>query len=181
MNRKIRNLALIGFMGVGKSTVGRIVAERLGFGYMDTDELIEARCGKTIPCIFAEDGEERFRELEYEITLELETVSDTVISTGGGLVVNPENMESLKKHALVVCLWASPRTICKRVGKKNTRPLLDEAEPINKVKSLLEARKPHYKKADVLLNVDRRSLSRVSQVVIQNFKMVADNHERGDS
>src|SRR5688572_15222440 len=109
--RFIRNIALCGFMGTGKSSVGRIVAEQLRFAFLDTDTVIEARAGKTIAEIFSEQGEEAFRELEHRIVKELALRDHTVISTGGGLIVNPENLASLKEHALVVCLWASPETI----------------------------------------------------------------------
>ena len=102
--RNIRNIALCGFMGTGKSSVGRIVAEQLHFAYLDTDTVIEARAGKTISQIFEEQGEPAFREWEKRIVRELTLRDRTVISAGGGLVVDAENMASLKSHAVVVCL-----------------------------------------------------------------------------
>src|SRR5689334_2533530 len=105
--RTIRNLALIGFMGTGKSSIGRLVADMLRFTFLDTDHVIEARAGKSIREIFELNGEPAFRELERRVVEELTRRQATVISTGGGLPANPANLASLKTHALVVCLWAS--------------------------------------------------------------------------
>ena len=109
--RRLVNLALIGFMGTGKTTVGRLVAEQLGFEFLDTDEFIQARTGRTIADIFAKEGESAFRALERQMVQELSSREKTVISTGGGLPTNPENLAALKSFALVVCLWASPEKI----------------------------------------------------------------------
>src|SRR2546430_7721528 len=112
--RVIHNLALVGFMGAGKSSVGQLVAAQLRFRFVDTDELIEARAGKTISAIFAEEGEPQFREYERAVVDALKTIHRAVIATGGGLVTQEANLASLKAHALVVCLWASPETIWER-------------------------------------------------------------------
>src|SRR5262245_34753784 len=122
--RIIQNLALIGFMGTGKSSVGRSLADHLRFGFVDTDELIECRAGQTISEIFKQHGEPVFRDLESKVVTELSSQQRLVISTGGGLAANPENLASLKTHALVVCLWASPDTIWERVRLQSHRPLL---------------------------------------------------------
>src|SRR5690349_20157126 len=98
-------------MGTGKSSVGRLAADQLHFGYLDTDEAIVARVGKPITDIFAREGETAFRDLERRLVAELALRTRTVISTGGGLPVDPANMASLKTHALVICLWASPEKI----------------------------------------------------------------------
>ena len=105
--RKFENIALIGFMGTGKSTVGQMAAGMLGFRFADTDEMIERTAGKKISDIFATDGEARFREYEREVVAKIAGMQKTVISTGGGLVMNPANLASLKEHALIVCLWCS--------------------------------------------------------------------------
>ena len=110
-NRQIRNLALIGFMATGKSSVGQLVAAPLAYRFVDTDALIEARLGKTISEIFAQEGEARFRECEQQLVSEMNHWTQTVIATGGGLAAHANNLSSLKQHALVVCLWASPKTI----------------------------------------------------------------------
>jgi shikimate kinase len=174
--RQFHNVALVGFMGTGKSTVGNVLASMLHLRFVDTDVLIEQRAGKRITEIFANDGEARFREYEGQVVRELEEMRGCVISTGGGLVVNPANMESLKKHALVVCLWASPESIHSRVGHQAHRPLLQGApeERLEKIKDLLAVREPFYRQADVLLNCEQRSPREVAQHVAHQFR-VAQN------
>jgi shikimate kinase len=99
-----------------------------------------------------------------------------VISTGGGLPVNPANMASLKSHALVICLWASPEVIWEHVRGQNHRPLLTESDPLEKVRSLLAAREPFYRQADVLVNTEMRSLREVAQQVIHQFRLAQSAH-----
>ena len=169
--RSIRNIALCGFMGTGKSSVGRLVAEQLHFAFLDTDTVIEARAGKSVAQIFAEQGEAAFRELEQRIVKELELRDRTVISTGGGLIVNPENLASLQRHAYVVCLWASPETIFSRVKNQGHRPLLHEPEPLEKICRLLAERKPFYKQADAHLTTELRSPREVAQQVLHQFRV----------
>lgn len=167
--RKIQNIALIGFMGTGKSSVGRLVAEHLHFIFVDTDELIETRVHKSVSEIFATEGEARFREYERQVVAELAERTRTVISTGGGLGANPEHVASLKQHALVVCLWASPDKIWERVRHQTHRPLLQEADPQAKIRQLLSARESCYKQADVLLNTEVRSLKEVAAQLLHQF------------
>lgn len=169
-SRQIHNIALIGFMGTGKSSVGHLVATHLHFTFLDTDHVIEARAGKTISDIFSQEGEPAFRELEKKIVGELVSRKKTVISTGGGLPTNPANLASLKIHSLVVCLWASPEKIWERVRNQTHRPLLNEADPLAKIHRLLEERAPYYRQADVLLNTEMRSLKDVAQQVIHQFQ-----------
>lgn len=169
--RDIRNIALIGFMGTGKSSVGRLIADQLHFSLVDTDEIIESRAGKTIAAIFAGEGEPAFRQYERDVVAELALRKRTVISTGGGVGANEANLASLKEHALVVCLWASPEKIWERVRHQTHRPLLQEADPLSKIRQLLAAREPHYKRADVLLNTEVRSLKEVAQQVLHQFKL----------
>jgi shikimate kinase len=170
-NRHIANIALIGFMGTGKTSVGRLVAEQLHFHYVDTDEMIQAATGKTIADIFSANGEPAFRALEEKTVQELAGKTRTVISAGGGLPVNPENLASLKAHALVVCLWASPAKIWERVRNQTHRPLLHDADPQKKICELLAARAPFYKQADILLNTESRSLREVAQQVVHQFRL----------
>ena len=168
--RRIQNLALIGFMGGGKSAVGRIVAEQLRFTFLDTDELIETITGKSVAEIFAQQGEAAFRQCEAKVVEELTTRSKIVIATGGGLPINPANLASLRTHALVVCLWASPERIFERVRSQNHRPLLHDADPLAKIRRLLAAREPFYRQADVLVNTELRSAREVAQQVIYQFR-----------
>jgi shikimate kinase len=170
-SRHIVNLALIGFMGTGKTSVGRLAAEQLHFDYIDTDEMIQSATGKTITEIFSHEGETAFRKLEEKVVEEISTRSRTVISTGGGLPANPANLASLKMHALVVCLWASPEKIWERVKNQSHRPLLNDADPQNKIRELLADRAPFYKQADVLVNTDIRSVREVAQQVVHQFRL----------
>jgi len=167
------NLALIGFMGTGKTSVGRLLAEQLRFEFLDTDELIQSRTGRMINDIFAQDGEPAFRELERQVVDELATRQQTVISTGGGLPTQPENLTKLKQHALVVCLWTAPEKIWERVKNQSHRPLLHAADPQQKIRDLLAARAPFYRQADVLVNTDQRSAREVAQQIAFQFKLAA--------
>ena len=169
--RQPANLALIGFMGTGKTSVGRLVAEQLGFEFLDTDELIQAHTGRTIADIFTKAGEPAFRALEKQIVQELSTRKKTVISTGGGLPTNPENLAALKSFALIVCLWASPGKIWERVRNQSHRPLLHDADPQKKIRELLALREPFYKQADVLINTDIRSVREAAQQVALQFRL----------
>ena len=170
-DRRIVNLALIGFMGAGKTSVGRLAAEQLHFDYLDTDELIVSRTGRSIAEIFKTDGEPSFRAIERQVVEELTTRTKTLIATGGGLPVNPANLASLKTHALVVCLWASPEKIWERVRNQTHRPLLHDPDPQKKIRDLLAAREQFYKQADVLVNTDIRSPREVAQHVVHQFRL----------
>jgi shikimate kinase len=174
-DRRIVNLALIGFMGTGKTSVGRLVAESLHFDYLDTDEMIQSGTGRVISDIFKTDGEPAFRALEEKVVAELATRKKTVIATGGGLPTNPQNLASLKTHALVVCLWASPEKIWERVKNQSHRPLLHDENPQAKIRELLAAREPFYKQADVLLNTELRSVREVAQQIVLQFRLATSS------
>lgn len=158
-------------MGTGKSSVGHLLAEQLRFGFVDTDELIVNAAGKSIADIFAQQGEAVFRALEHEIIKGLASRTRSVISTGGGVPVNPDNLASLKSHSLVVCLWASPEKIWENVRGQSHRPLLlNTPDPLAKIRELLAARAPFYKQADVLVNTEWRSVREVAQQVAHQFQ-----------
>jgi shikimate kinase len=163
-------------MGTGKSSVGRLVANVLRFTYLDTDQVIEGRAAKPIAEIFKQDGEPVFREWEKRIVEELTHRQKTVISTGGGLPVSDGNLISLKSHALVVCLWASPETIFQRVREHEHRPLLNDPNPLAKIRELLAVREPYYRKADVLVNTEWRSIKEVAMQVVHQFHMAQGGH-----
>ena len=135
--RQIHNIALIGFMGTGKSSVAGLLAQLLQLRKVDTDEMIESRAGKRIPELFKEDGEPAFRRFEREVVIELEEARGIVIATGGGLAAGEGNLASLKKHALVVCLWASAEAIFSRVGHQTQRPLLNVPDPLARIRAAL--------------------------------------------
>ncbi len=167
----MHNLALAGFMGTGKSAVGRLAAEHLRFDFIDTDDWIERETGKAIPEIFAAHGEPAFRQYERAAVEALRKCRNTVIATGGGLVVDPANMADLKTHALVVCLWASPEKIWERVRSQTHRPLLQSPDPLGRIRALLEQRRPAYQQADVLVHTGCRSAREVAHQIIHQFQM----------
>jgi shikimate kinase len=169
--RHIRNLALIGFMGTGKSSVGRLLAQRLRFEFVDTDALIEERAGQCISEIFARRGEAVFREIEQQVVAELAHRDGVVIATGGGLGANPANLASLQQHALVICLWASAAAVWRRVRRQTHRPLLQDPNPQEKIRALLAQREPVYRTADVLVNTEARSARVVAQHILREVRL----------
>jgi shikimate kinase len=139
------SIFLAGFMGTGKTTVGRLLAERLGRPFVDMDDRIEARAGKTISAIFAEEGESAFRALEREIVAELAGRRGIVAAAGGGAVMDPANTAALLRAGLLVCLWARPDVIWERVRAQTHRPLLESGDDKRRaVLELLEKRSPVY-------------------------------------
>lgn len=168
--RIIRNLALVGFMGSGKSTVGRHVARDLGFRFVDTDSLIEERAGISIAEMFAVEGEEAFRQLERETLLKLAKEERLVIATGGGAIMNPEIFASLKSHALVICLWVNAESVHERTKHQTHRPLLQGEDPLGAIRAMLAEREPVYKQADVIVNTELRPQREVTAQVLLQFK-----------
>lgn len=169
--RVIENLALIGFMGTGKSSAGHMAADQLGFRFIDTDHLIEERAGASITELFAHHGEAAFRDLERRVVQEMAGIKGAVISTGGGLGANAENLAMLKQHSIVICLWASAEAIFQRVGHQGHRPLLQCEQPLERIRELLSAREPVYRQADVLLNTEMRSAREIAHLVVHQFQL----------
>lgn len=159
-------------MGSGKTTIGQHLAAQLRFDFVDTDHLIEASAGKSIPEIFATAGEPAFRELERRVVEELAKRRNTVIATGGGLPCHGDNLACLKQHSFVVCLWASPETIYERVRQSSHRPLLNHPNPLARIQELLAAREPFYRTADLLIRSDGRPSREVVQHILHEFQLV---------
>src|SRR5438105_1675476 len=153
--------SLIGFMATGKTSVGRIVASRLGRPFVDTDALIEAEAGRSVPRIFAEDGEAAFRRLEAQAVARAAGPGGSVIATGGGVVLSRKNMDRLRQHGLIVALRADPQAILARVGRAGDRPLLGD-DPEGRVHRLLEERSEFYREADVVVETSALSLDAVA-------------------
>lgn len=138
------NIILTGFMGTGKSNIGRKVAARLRRPFVDLDDVIAQRAGKTIPAIFAEDGEPAFRALEAAVCAELAAPAGRVIATGGGAMVNPANREALAAGGTLICLEAAPEAILRRVSRGDERPMLAGGEPLARIRELLAQRASAY-------------------------------------
>lgn len=146
MKKGNRNIVLTGFMGTGKTTIGKMLAAMLQREFIDTDVFIEGREGKTVTQIFEELGEAASRNMEMEVAGELGQKENLVISTGGRLLLEPANVEALKRSGEIFCLTASPETILERVGGDtlHTRPLLNVADPKRKIMELLAQRQSGY-------------------------------------
>lgn len=137
-------IILVGFMGTGKTTVGKLLAEKLGWRFVDTDALIEKKIGKPIREYFAEGNEVAFRQLETELCAEMHTWKNTVIATGGGIVLNPINRNYLLDAGTVICLQASLDNIAARLVSDMDRPLLAGPDKMERLQTLLEQRAAIY-------------------------------------
>lgn len=168
MNNK-PNIVLVGFMGTGKTAVGKMLANELAMTFVDMDEAIVKKNGKSIPEIFAQDGEERFRQLERQLCVELSVESGIVIATGGGIVLNPLNIRDFSESGLVICLKASPETILRRVETDTNRPLLT-GNKMEKIKKILSDRKELYNSIPDSIDTDQRSLREVCDYVCKRYK-----------
>ena len=164
-----RNIVLVGFMGSGKSTVGKKLAGRLGMTFVDMDTIIEERAGKPIPRIFAEEGEPHFRTLERALAGELSLRTGLVIACGGGVVLNPDNIRDYNRSGLVVCLTATPEVIFERTSRARNRPLLEERDRMQRILDLLEKRRTLY--ASIPHKVDTSTVS-AERVVETILKMI---------
>lgn len=148
------NVVLIGMMGSGKSSVGRLLADWLGVRLNDIDATIEYEAGRGIPKIFEEWGEGRFRELERETIARAVLDRPCVIATGGGAFADPVNREALKSGGVVIYLRASPERLVARVRHASKRPLLLNADPMARIRELLAQREPCYLQADHVIDTD---------------------------
>ena len=160
------NLALTGFMGTGKSSVGRLLAQRLAHTHLDTDAWIEGQAQMSIPALFAAEGEAAFRAREYTLIVSLEQQKNLVISTGGGLIVDPRNRHSLRRHARLLCLTARPETIVQRVEHQQHRPLLQGHDPLARIQQLLHARAQAYADAEVQVATDEKTVEEVVEEIL---------------
>ncbi len=140
------NIVLTGFMGTGKTAVGRRLARVLGREFLDLDELVEEQAGLSIVEVFARRGEAAFRRLEHQACLAVARRTGLVVATGGGAVVDPASRRALQESGFLICLTATPEEIAKRIGADRNRPMLqtDRGSRQERIKSLLEARAPHY-------------------------------------
>lgn len=178
--RQTRSIILTGFMGTGKSTVGRLLAKRLGFGFLDLDELIEKEAGMPIKEIFSSHGEARFREFEARAIEKLassELGSALVVSTGGGAVVRELNRSLLRSFGVLVCLKASPEEILRRVGNRPERPLLFGPDREEKIHALLNERRSAYMDCDLEVDTTGLRPEEVTGIIQEYLSRGKPGHE----
>ena len=161
------NIVLTGFMGTGKSFIGKAVARKLGWEFFDVDGIIEKEVGLSVQEIFARKGEKHFRELEASAIKLLALTDKSVIATGGGAVLRKENMDELEKNGIIVCLTATPETIYDRTKKDGTvRPLLNVPDPVSKIQELLDFRKEFYNRCHLIVDNTKLSIDEVVDKIL---------------
>ena len=165
------NLFLVGLMGAGKSTVGRLLARRLKRSFYDSDHEIERRCGVGIPVIFDIEGERGFRAREAQVIAELAALDGIVLATGGGVVLDAENRRRLAARGTVVYLHARPIDLYERVRHDRNRPLLASADPLIKLEELYAQRDPLYREvADLVVNTGKQSAPALARELLARLE-----------
>lgn len=164
------NIALVGFMGTGKTSAGKLAAKKLGMRYVDSDEEIEKNAGIAISEIFSNFGEPYFRDLEAKTLREISERGGQVISCGGGAVLRGENIGNLKASGMVICLSASPEAVFERIRHETHRPLLKVPDPQKRIRELLAERAPFYAKADCSIDTTKLTVAQVADEIIRLFK-----------
>ncbi len=166
----MKGIGIVGFMGTGKTVVGRALASELGLPFFDSDRFIEEMTGKCINEIFDQDGESHFRRLE-ETAVRILSSSPSVVAYGGGVILSPTNRRLLKNRMFVVLLKASPVTILQRLARDDTRPLLQE-KTVQRVSAMLEERLPFYEAVkDCSIDTDGRSVKEIVRAIKREVSM----------
>lgn len=173
------NLYLVGFMGVGKSAIGRRLAREMGYKFIDSDHEIEKRAGRRIPEIFEAEGEARFRQYEREFIESGHPVEGCIVSCGGGLVVQAGMRDLLKQSGVVVCLFASVESILERTSRNQNRPLLNVENPAERVRQLLAEREPIYMDSGTCISTEGRTIAEVVQHIKRSYAQCARSWKRG--
>lgn len=164
------NLYLVGFMGTGKSTIGRLAARKLGLIFLDSDHAIEEDQGRRISEIFETDGEAAFRGMEREFMEDGHPEAGCLVSCGGGLIVQPGMLELVRSKGPVVCLLASAETVYDRVKGNGHRPLLQVEDPLAKIREMLALREPVYRQAGTEVLTDGRTIADVVSHVCRIYR-----------
>jgi len=167
---KKMNIYLVGFMGTGKTAVGSELSKKIGWQFVDLDDLIELKEKKVIADIFAKEGEPYFRRLESRVLKEVSQETKFVVACGGGIVINPKNIETMKETGIVICLCASPEAILKRTAGHAHRPLMNVKDPKKQIGLLLKLRAPYYAQADKTIDTSKIP---VKEVVVKISKLIS--------
>ena len=163
----MKNIYIMGFMGTGKTTVGKALAKKLGKDFIDLDNEIELYEGMSINEIFEEKGEDYFRQIETKVLKEIAEKKDLIVSTGGGSIVTHGNLEIVKSSGILITLMASPEEILRRVSGNNDRPLLNVGNPLETIKKLLFERAPFYIKADYIIETTNKNIEEVVEEILE--------------
>ena len=176
------NIFLVGPMGVGKTTIGKVLADELGLKFFDSDREIEAVTGADIPWIFDMEGESGFRARESKMIAELSSRKGVVLATGGGSVLADENRKCIKDRGFVVYLRASLAQQLERTGRDKNRPLLQTPDPAGKIKELMNIREPLYREvADIIVDTNRRNPRTVSNEIVTRLIKLRQQETTADS
>ena len=169
MDKKIeQNIFLIGFMGAGKSTIAKVLQRELGMELVEMDERIVKEQGMSINDIFAQKGEDGFRDIESQLVIDIGKNKKSIVSCGGGVVVRPQNVENMKRSGKIVFLTATPETILKRVKNGKDRPLLNGHMNVEYISELMEKRRQMYEDAaDVKVSTDGKTVGEICTEIIQ--------------
>ncbi len=162
-------VVLVGFMGTGKTTVGRRLAERLGLAFADMDAVIAERAGKPIAQLFAEEGEPAFRRREHALVRELAIRRGLVVAAGGGVVLNQDNLRDFSAAGCLVCLRAEPEELLRRLAADTDRPLLAHPDREDRLRALLRARQPLYDAIPIQVETTGRTVNEVVDAIVQRL------------
>ncbi len=172
-----RNLYLIGMMGSGKSSTGRPLAQRLGYGFVDADGVVEALAGRPIPQIFETEGEQGFRMLESQVLQAIGARHSLVVATGGGVITQPENWGVLHQG---IVIWLAPerdQLLARLLSDPGERPLLQERDPAAALDAILETRAPLYAEADLRITVGNETVNAVTEKILEAIPGILKPHE----
>ncbi len=178
MTSECANLYLVGFMGTGKTTVGRGVAARLGFEFLDSDHEIERLQGCTVAEVFAQQGEPAFRQMERDFIEHGHPAANQIVACGGGLIVQDGMLELVRSKGVIVCLHASVETILKRTSQSRSRPLLEVDDPEMRIRTLFAKREPVYRQAGTTILTEGRPIGEIVNHVLRVYHREARDFAR---
>ena len=167
----MKNIFLIGYMGTGKSTVAASMAKQYGMEVLEMDQMIVDREGMSISDIFAEHGEEYFRNVETKLLLEIQTQENKIVSCGGGVVLRKQNVEEMHKGGSIVLLSAKPETILERVKDDDSRPLLQGNKTVQFISEMMEKRRTKYESAaDIIIQTDNKQVVDICNEILKQIE-----------
>lgn len=179
MNKK--NIYLVGFMGTGKTAVGKELAKKKKWQFVDLDDLIELKEKRTIADIFAKEGEPYFRRIEKLVLREVAKEKKFVVACGGGIVIDKDNIKVMKDTGIIICLTTTPEAILKRTAGYAHRPLLNVSDPKKQIELLLKLRSPYYAQADKTIDTSKISVKEVADKIFKLIVNISKSNSRAAS